>query len=167
MKMNNTLIVYASRHGTTSAYAKNIFQLLDGNVDMCFLNERANSLPNLSVYNTIVIGGSIHYGKINKSITTFTNDNFELLKTKRLGLLVSCHFEGDKAQEQLNNSFPKELLEKAVVSDYFDGELLYPQMNIWEKFIAKMVLQAEEIRPRVSKQKITDFANKLNHKDEK
>ena len=166
--MNNTLIVYASRHGTTSAYAKKLFELLDGNVDVCFLNERANSLPNLAVYNTIVIGGSIHYGKINKLITTFTNDNFELLKTKRLGLLVSCHFEGDKAMEQLNNAYPMELIERAVVSDYFDGELLYPQMNIWEKFITKLVLQAEEIRPRVSKQKIMDFANKLNQvEDEK
>ncbi len=166
MKMNNTLIVYASRHGTTSAYAKKLLQLLDGNVDVCFLNERANSLPNLSVYNTIVIGGSIHYGKINKSVTTFINDNFELLKSKRLGLLVSCLYEGDKAQEQLNNAYPKELLERAVVSDYFDGELLFPKMNTWEKLIAKMVLQAEEIRPRVSKQKIMDFANKLNQKDE-
>ena len=165
--MNNTLIVYASRHGTTSAYAKKLFQLLDGNVDICFLNERANSLPNLDVYNTIVIGGSIHYGKINKSVSTFTNNNLELLKTKRLGLLVSCHFEGAQALEQLNNAYPKELIERAVVSDYFDGELLYPQMNKWEKLVAKLVLQAEEIRPRVSKQKIMDFANKLNEPDEK
>ena len=60
--MNNTLIVYASRHGTTSEYAKT-FSTLDGNVDLCFLNERGDSLPDLTVYNTIVIGGSIHYGK--------------------------------------------------------------------------------------------------------
>ena len=92
--MNNTLIVYASRHGTTSEYAKKLFQLLDGNVDLCFLNERGDSLPDLTVYNTIVIGGSIHYGKNSKSVVKFTKDNIALLRTKRLGLFVSCHFGG-------------------------------------------------------------------------
>lgn len=164
--MKNTLIVYASRHGTTAMYARKLFQLLHGNVDLCFLDERANSLPNLSVYDTVVIGGSIHYGKINKSVTKFTKENLELLKSKRIALFITCHFEGDKALEQLNNVFPKELLEKAIVSDFFDGELLFPKMNYWEKMIAKMVLKADEIRPRVSKEKIMNFANKLNEQDE-
>ena len=165
--MNNTLIVYASRHGTTAMYARKMFQLLHGNVDLCFLNERGNSLPNLLVYDTIVIGGSIHYGKINKSVSKFITDNLELLKNKRVALFITCHFEYDKAQEQLNNVYPKELLEKAVVSDYFDGELLFPKMNYWEKIIAKMVLKSDEIRPRVSKEKIMNFANKLNEQDKK
>lgn len=159
--MNNTLIVYASRHGTTSEYAKRLFQLLNGNVDLCFLNERGESLPDLSVYTTIVIGGSIHYGKNSKSVLKFTNDNMELLKTKRLGLFVTCHYEGDKALEQLNNAYPKELLDRAIVADYFEGELLFPKMNIWEKFITKLVLRKDEIKPIVSKDRIIRFAEKL------
>ena len=107
--MDNTLIVYASRHGTTSEYARKLFQLLNGNVDLCFLNERGDSLPDLTVYTTIVIGGSIHYGKNSKSVVKFTNDNLELLKTKKVGLFVSCHYEGDKALEQLNFKFLQNL----------------------------------------------------------
>lgn len=159
--MNNTLIVYASRHGTTSEYAKRLFQLLNGNVDLCFLNERGESLPDLSVYTTIVIGGSIHYGKNSKSVLKFTNDNMELLKTKRLGLFVTCHFEGDKALQQLNNAYPKELIDRAIVADYFEGELLFPKMNAWEKFITKLVLRKDEIKPIVSKDRIIRFAEKL------
>src|SRR5690554_4332369 len=101
MKMNKTLIEYASRHGTTAAYAKKLLQMLHGNVDLCFLNERENSLPDLSVYDTFVIRGSIEYGKINKSVTRCTKDNFELLKNQRLGLYVTCYYEDEKAQEQL------------------------------------------------------------------
>ena len=164
--MNNTLIVYASRHGTTSEYAKRIFQLLNGNVDLCFLNERANSLPDLSVYSTIVIGGSIHYGKNSKSVVKFVNDNLELLKTKRLGLFVTCHFEGDKALQQLRNAYPKVILDLAIVSDYFDGELLFPKMNRWERFITKLVLSRDEIRPIISRGKIEQFANKLQSDNE-
>ena len=159
--MNNTLIVYASRHGTTSEYAKRLFQLLNGNVDLCFLNERGESLPDLSVYTTIVIGGSIHYGKNSKSVLKFTNENLEFLKTKRVGLFVTCHFEGDKALQQLNNAYSKELLDRAIVADYFEGELLFPKMNIWEKFITKLVLRKDEIKPIVSKDRIIRFAEKL------
>ncbi len=159
--MYNTLIVYASRHGTTSEYARKLLQLLSGNVDLCFLNERANSLPDMSVYTTIVIGGSIHYGKNSKSVIKFVNDNLELLKTKRLGLFVTCHFEGEKALKQLNDAYPKALLDLAVVTDYFDGELLFPKMNRWEKFITKLVLSSDEIKPIISRDKIEHFADKL------
>ena len=159
--MNNTLIVYASRHGTTSEYAKQLFHLLNGNVDLCFLNERADSLPDLTVYNTIVIGGSIHYGKNSKSVVKFTNNNIKLLKTKKLGLFITCHYEGDKALDQLRNAYPKELLDQAVVSDYFEGELLFPKMNVWERFLTKLVLRNDEIRPIISKDKIKKFAKRL------
>lgn len=160
--MNNTLVVYASRHGTTAEYAKQMLKLLDGNVDLCFLNERADTMPDMSHYNTIVIGGSIHYGKNSKLVIDFTKKNIEWLKTKRLGLFVTSFFDGEKALDQLHNAYPKELLERAIVADYFDGELLYPKMNFWERLVAKAVLKAEEITPIISKPKITDFANKLN-----
>ena len=90
----------------------------------------------------------------------------ELLTTKRLGLFVTSYFDGDKALEQLHNAYPKELLDRAIVVDYFDGELLYPKMNFWERLVARAVLKAEEIKPLISKSKITDFADKLNQKHE-
>lgn len=160
--MNNTLIVYASRHGTTAGYAKKLFQLLDPNVDLCFLKEHKGAMPDLTHYDTIIIGGSIHYGKNSKEIIDFTNKNIDLLKTKRLGLFVTSYYDGEKALKQLQNAYPKELLDMAVVADYFDGELLYPKMNFWEKMVAKMVLKAEEVKPVISKSKITQFADKLN-----
>ena len=162
MSINNTIIVYASRHGTTAEYAKNLLKLLDGNVDLCSLDERANSMPDMSVYDTIIVGGSIHYGKNSKLVVSFVKNNIELLRTKRLGLFVTSYFDGDKALEQLGNAYPKELLDKAIVADFFDGELLYPKMNFFEKIVAKVVLKAEELQPLIAKTKIVNFANKLN-----
>ncbi|NLZ94341.1 MAG: hypothetical protein GX921_00760 [Bacteroidales bacterium] len=162
MKINNTIIVYASRHGTTAEYAKNLLKLLDGNVDLCSLDERVDSLPDMSFYDTIVIGGSIHYGKNSKIVVSFAKNNIELLSTRRLGLFVTSYFDGDKAIEQLSRAYPKELLDKAIVADYFDGELLYPKLNFFEKIVAKVVLKAEELQPLIAKSKIIDFANKLN-----
>lgn len=162
MNINNTLIVYASRHGTTTQYAKSLLKLLDGNVDLCSLDERANSLPDMSFYDTIVIGGSIHYGKNSKLVVRFVKNNIELLRNKRLGLFVTSYFDGDKAQSQLNNAYPKELFDIAITADYFDGELLYPKLNLFEKMVAKIVLKADELQPIIAKSKIVDFASKLN-----
>ena len=162
MSINNTIIVYASRHGTTAEYAKSLLKLLDGNVDLCSLDERANSMPDMSDYDTIVVGGSIHYGKNSKLVTSFVKNNLELLRKKRLGLFVTSFFDGDKALKQLNNAYPKELLDKAIVADFYDGELLFPKMNFFEKIVAKVVLKAEELQPLIAKTKIINFANKLN-----
>lgn len=162
MNINNTLIVYASRHGTTTQYAKSLLKLLDGNVDLCSLDERANSMPDMSFYDTIVIGGSIHYGKNSKLVVSFVEKNKELLKSRRLGLFVTSFYEGERAQKQLNNAYPKELLDIAIAVDYFDGELLYPKLNLFEKLVAKIVLKADELQPVIAKSKISDFANKLN-----
>lgn len=162
MNINNTIIVYASRRGTTAKYAQSLLKFIDGNVDLCSLNERGNSMPDMSFYDTIVIGGPIQYGKNNKLVLSFVNNNIDLLRTRRLGLFVTSFYDGDRAFEQLNSAYPKELIDRAVVVDYFDGELLYPKMNFFEKMVAKIVLRAEELQPIIAKSKIVDFANKLN-----
>lgn len=162
MKINNTIIVYASRHGTTAEYAKRLMKLLDGNVDLCSLDERGKSMPDMSFYDTIVIGGSIHYGKNSKLIVSFVKNNIDLLITRRLGLFVTSYYDGERALQQLSNAYPKELLEKAVVADFFDGELLYQKLNFFEKIVAKVVLKAEELDPIIEKSKVIEFAEKLN-----
>ena len=162
MKINNTIIVYASRHGTTAEYAKKLMKLLDGNVDLCSLDERGKSMPDMSFYDTIVRGGSIHYGKNSKLIVSFVKNNIDLLITRRLGLFVTSYYDGERALQQLGNAYPKELLEKAVVADFFDGELLYQKLNFFEKIVAKVVLKAEELDPIIEKLKVIEFAEKLN-----
>ena len=77
-------------------------------------------------------------------------------------MFVTSYYDGERAQNQLNNAYPKELLDIAIAADYFDGELLYPKLNVFEKFVAKIVLKADELQPIISKSKIVDFAKKLN-----
>lgn len=120
--MNNTLIVFASEHGTVEKCARELFRLIDGKVDICDLSQR-QIIPDLTGYDSIIIGGSIHYGEIQKAISDFCKTNLDLLNKKRIGLFINCIYTGDKAMLQLNNAFPKELNDKAVVRDYFGGEI--------------------------------------------
>lgn len=159
--MSNTLIVYKSRYGTTAQCTNKLFHLLDGKVDICNLSDRA-CLPDLSNYDTIVIGGSIHYGKIQKEIAMFCREHIDLLRGMRLGLFITCLYSGEKARKQLGAAFPEILSQKAVVCDFFGGKLPFEKMNFWERFVTKSVVKREKIEVKLLKKKIANFANILN-----
>ncbi len=156
--MDNTLIVFASDHGTVEKCARELFSLMNGKVDLCNLNQR-ETLPELSTYDTIIVGGSIHSGKIQESIATFCDEHFELLATKRLGLFVNCLYTGEKAQKQLDDAFPGLLSQQAIIRDYFGGEVDELKLSFWERMITKQMIEKDDLVVALSKEKIERFAD--------
>ena len=70
----NTLLVYASNHGTTAKVAERISRLIGYN--RCkTVNIREMAPPPLSEFDNVIIGGSIHYGKIQKIIRKYCENN--------------------------------------------------------------------------------------------
>ncbi len=159
--MSNTLIVFASKHGSVEKCARLLFRLIDGKVDICDLNNR-ELIPDLSKYDSIIIGGSVHFGKIQKVIADFCKENLELLKEKRLGLFINCLFSGDKAQKQLDDAYPPALNNIAVVRDYFGGEVDELKLNFWERVATKRIIDKENLVVSLSKEKIESFAEKIS-----
>lgn len=162
--MYNTLIVFASEHGTVEKCARELFRLIDGKVDICDLNKR-DIIPDLSGYDSIVIGGSIHSGKIQRVISDFCVANLDLLINKRIGLFINCIYSGEKAIKQLEEAFPKELSDKAVVREYFGGEINELKLNYWEKIITKQMIDQENLVVSLSKEKIDHFAKTISNQD--
>lgn len=162
--MYNTLIVFASEHGTVEKCARELFRLIEGKVDICDLNKR-DIIPDLSGYDSIVIGGSIHSGKIQRVISDFCVTNLDLLINKRIGLFINCIYSGEKAIKQLEEAFPKELSDKAVVREYFGGEINELKLNYWEKIITKQMIDQENLVVSLSKEKIDHFAKTISNQD--
>lgn len=160
--MNNTLIVYASEHGTVEKCARELFRLMDGKVDICDLNKR-ELFPDLSVYDSIIIGGSIRSGKIQTVISDFCKNNLDLLLNKSIGLFINCLYSGEKAQKQLDDAFPQDLNNKAIVRDYFGGEINELKLNYWEKIITKQMIDQENLVVKLSREKIDLFARKMSN----
>lgn len=163
--MNNTLIVFASNHGTVEKSVRELFRHMNGKVDICDLNNR-DIAPDLSRYDSVIIGGSIHYGKIQTVISVFSKENKDILLTKRLGLFVNCLYSGERAEKQLEQAFPSELYEKAIVREYFGGEVNNLKLNFWERFITKHIIDNESLVVAVSKDKIVEFAEKFSLENE-
>ena len=161
MAATNTLIVFASRHGNVEKFARNIFNLIDGKVDICNLNNR-ESFPDASTYDSIIVGGSIYHGKIQEKVSKFCFHNIEILKNKRLGLFISCGYSGEKAEKELREAFPLELFAKAVASDYFGGKIDNSRLSFLERIIANQLSESGELTQSVSQEKIKNFAQKMN-----
>ncbi len=159
--MRNTLIVFASEHGTVEKCAKELFHQIEGKVDLCDLNKRM-LIPDLTRYDTVIIGGSIHLGKIQSVVKDFCINNLDVLVDKHLGLFINCLYSGSKAQKQLNSAFPSQLNEKAVVRDFFGGEINESKLNYFERIITKQIIKQDKLIVKLSKEKITRFVEKLS-----
>jgi menaquinone-dependent protoporphyrinogen oxidase len=75
-----TLIVYASKHGCTEKCAHKLQERITGEVEMLNLKKPVTFSP--EKYDMIIIGGSIHAGKIQKRIKKFCLNHLDVLKKK-------------------------------------------------------------------------------------
>lgn len=158
--MKNTLIVYASEHGTVEKCARELLHQIDGKVDLCDLNNRL-LIPDLTKYDTIIIGGSIHSGEIQPVVKEFCINNLDILVGKKLGLFINCLYSGSKAQKQLDSAFPPLLNQKAIVRDCFGGEINELKLNYFERIVTKQMIEQGKMIVQLSKEKIASFAQKL------
>lgn len=165
MATKNTLIVYASQHGNAEKCARKIFDLIDGKVDICNLKNR-KSFPDASTYDSIIVGGSIYHGKVQESVSKFCYANHDILSEKRLGLFISCLYSGEKAERELREAFPQELFEKAVVADYFGGEIDKSRLSFLERILTNRMTESGKLAPSISQEKIKSFAQKMNPTDD-
>lgn len=136
-----TLIVYASKHGCTEKCAHLLAEKLPGTVDV--VNMEKAKVPVLKEYDTVVIGGSIHVGRIQKSVAVFCKDNMRDLLEKKVGLFICCADE-TRVEAQMNGAFPEPLLRHAVVSEHFGHTYDFSKMNVFERLAIKVIAKTDQ-----------------------
>ena len=156
-----TAIVYVSKHGTTEKTALKIQEGLGISATQLFDLKKSSSLD-LSQFDQIIIGGSIHAGMIQNRIKDFCNKNAVLLLEKRLGLFISCFYEGEIAQTQLEKAFPEVLRKHAISCKVMGGEMLLEEMNFFEKLIVKKVAGVTQTDSNIKNENIEAFINEMS-----
>ncbi|WP_040950464.1 flavodoxin domain-containing protein [Gorillibacterium massiliense] len=131
------LIVYATKYGSAEKCAKQLADKLDGQVEL--LNLREVKTADLSRYEKVIIGSSVYMGNMRKEAKAFIAKYLKELQDKPTGLFLCAMANGADAEKQLQACFPRELVEKAVATDTFGGELHFKRMNTAERFIIRMV----------------------------
>lgn len=155
----NTLIVYASKHGTTEKVATLISEKLTDKTALVNLKTTKNI--DLNPYEQIIIGGSIHAGMLQKRVRQFCEKNMSILLQKRIGLFLSCMDES-KAQEQIERVFPEVLRNHAISYKVTGGEFRMDKMNFIERAIVKKVSGVTENVNNIKTDQIDEFVKTLS-----
>ncbi len=155
----STAIVYISKQGTTRKVAHLLKGKSNSSVDLIDLKKVQK--PDIGLYDTVIIGGSIHAGMIQKRIQKFCELNSELLMKKTLGLFLCCMYEDETAIEQFNIAFPERLRNHAKATGLFGGEFIFEKMNFFEKLIVKKVSGFKETVSKINMDEVEKFAQKM------
>lgn len=155
-----TAIIYASKYGCTEKCVKMLSRELKGNAEL--INIKNMKDIDLSKYDKVIIGGSIYIGRIQKEIIEFCNRNLDILKSKNIGLFICGMQESEVITTELEQNFPKELLDIAKTKMYFGGEFIIDKMNFMEKMIVKKIAKVTENKSFIIEGNIQEFAQAIN-----
>ena len=151
------IIIYATKYGCTEKAVK----LLQSKIpeEIKTVNVVKEKAPDLSLYDTVILGGPIYVGKMHKELSSYMQQNLEELKKKRLALFV-CAGEQDPVliEKQLASAFPEELFNRAVIREAIGGELHMDRLDFMTKLILRVVKGIKEDYSRLSDAKISRLA---------
>ena len=155
----NTLIIYASKTGTTEKCANQINRQLKNSKMVNILEQNED----INRYNLIIIGTPIRMGMIDKKIKKFLISNIEALKSKKVAYFICCGFN-ENWKSYYKQNIPKELLDNAIIYDTFGGEIDMKNQKGLDKFIVKMVSKNIDKNKEIKilKENIERFAKRLN-----
>jgi menaquinone-dependent protoporphyrinogen oxidase len=158
--MKKTLIAYSTKYGSVKKCAEILKGYLNTETDI--LEVKRNYDVDLNNYDTVIIGGSIHRGKVQKEIKAFTEKLLQTLKQKNIGLFV-CSMGGEKsALRYIKRCFPDELNKKALVKGGFGGEYVFERMDKEDIEDLKRVIKVNQNIYNISEEKIREFAEIMN-----
>lgn len=156
-----TAIVYATKHGTTEKVAQKIKEGL-GEDKVQLFNLKKDKNFDINQFEQIIVGGSIHAGNIQKSIKNFIETHTQELLQKYLGLFLCCMYE-DEAQEQFDRAYPEFLRSHATSNKLIGGELLFEEMNFFEKALIKKMAGVQESVSKIDQKKIEELVTEMKN----
>lgn len=154
-----TLIAYSTTLGCTEQCASKLKDDLGEDVEMVRISARRRY--NLHKYDTIIVGGSIHEGMIQRSVYRFCESYLSILMQKQVGLFVCCMDPDADESELIKRTFPKALVQHALASGFFGGELNIKKMNLLQKIMTRKAARLQK-EPDIDFQSILNFAKTIH-----
>lgn len=128
------LIAYASYNATTEKCAKLLADKLPG----AELVNLVNTKPDLSKYDTVIMGSCVRFNMIHNAVKNFIGDNLTALMNMNTGIYLCCGFP-EKINQYLLHNFPKKLLDKSISLQCFGGKLYVKPYRLQDQLIMNIV----------------------------
>jgi len=154
-----TVIIYSTHHGTTETVSKNIQdQLHPQKIEL--INLATNNQPDICLYETVILGSSIHAGRNQRSMQDFCKKNLPELLQKNIGLFLCCMNEG-QSEQNIQNAYPEILRNRAFSIQIMGGEYRLEKMNFIEKFLVKKIAGVSRSRTNIDYSLVNQFVSKI------
>lgn len=159
-----TAIIFKTRHGTTEKVAYMLAKrLTDSGDEVRVIDLAKTRQPHLNGYEKIIVGGSIHVGKIQREIKTFCERHNELLMNRKLGLFICCmETDAVKRLKEFEDSFQNELKAHASAKGIMGGEFLLEKMNFIERLVVRKVAHTRESVHDIDTEALEKFIKDIN-----
>lgn len=150
------IIMYTSKYGCTEKAAYLLKAQLGEETEV--VNLMLAKEPSLDRYDTVILGGSIYYGKIQKEMTEYILKNQTELRDKRIGLFICAGTKREQAVQELKTSFPEDLFNEAVTKEVFGDEIYVQKLSFMDKIVLRMIKGKDLTGSGLSKATIENFA---------
>ncbi|MDR2040309.1 MAG: flavodoxin domain-containing protein [Bacteroidales bacterium] len=157
-----TAIIFYSKRGTTAKIAGLIANELKNNEDVALISLKSDKNPDIQEYDKVILGTPIYAGNPAKRMVNFYSMNENILMQKELGLFVCGMIpEKEKEIEELNNAYPKALLDHAKATGYLGGEFLWEKMNFFERLVIKKISKSNQSVSKIDFKAVETFAREM------
>lgn len=158
--MQKTVIIYASRHGTTEKIARRIAEKMGDGVSLVALKQ--SKYPDIQPFETVILGTSIYTGEPRKVMTAFCKKNENSLLEKTVGLFVcGMHPDSEVRKTETAHAYPDALYKHAKTVRFLGGEFLFDRLNFFEKLIVKKVSKATSTVSAIDKDEVAMFTAEM------
>lgn len=157
-----TILIYATKYGCAAETAQRIKAELDREIE--FVNIMTDNVPSLDHYDTVILGGSIYMGRVQKKLSAYMNGQMEHLLNKKIGLFL-CAGEPDEAarSRELQNAFPEALYRHAAAKDVLGYAFNFEKMHFLDKLIMRKIKGNSISTVEFFDDRISQFARALNN----
>ncbi|TGA97627.1 flavodoxin [Sporolactobacillus shoreae] len=155
------IIIYATKYGSTAEVAQRLKKVMGQDCEL--FNVMKDNVPPLDSYETVILGGSIYMGRIQKKLSHYITGHLEELLTKKTALFLCAGHPDEKTrQDELKNNYPESLYKKAIAKDVLGYALNYEKMGFLDRMILSKVTGNKVSTDEFYDDRIDAFAKALN-----
>jgi menaquinone-dependent protoporphyrinogen oxidase len=155
-----TVIIYATKHGTTKKVADTIAKKLIGEVAV--INATDAKSVDIETADRVILGGSFYIGSLQKPLKNFINANLDSLMKKRIALFFCASAPDEKDfEKELIASMPAGLLDVALFKGNIGHEFDFKKMNFIEKFMIGKIMGLKESCSKINNDLIDELVKAI------
>jgi len=155
-----SIVIYATKYGSAAEAAKRIKTELGEETHL--YNILADCVPPLDNYDTVILGGSVYIGKVQKQITQYCNIHLTELLDKNVGLFLCAGEQKEDAQlKEIQSAFPESLFQHAAAKEVLGYAYSFEKMKFFDKLIMKKIKGDSISIAKYSDERIALFVKSL------